>query len=177
MQHLITGIRRTSFATERKSDGNLDWLTEVPNPEGSDFGFADFMVGVDAVAMGRSTFDFVAESGQWPYEKPVYVLSRSLESVSEQLAGKVEIVEGSQQEIIKRMKSRGHEALYVDAGNVVQQFLNADLVDELILLWVPVLLGEGIRLFSNLEHESRWEHIETEVLAGQIVKSRYIKQG
>ncbi len=160
-----------------KTDGNLDWLMEVPNPEGSDFGFADFMAGVDAVVMGRSTFDFVAKSGQWPYEKPVYVLSRSLDSIPEHLTGKVEMIEGSPKEIIERMESRGHEALYVDGGNVVQQFLNADLVDELILSRVPVLLGEGIRLFSNLEHESRWEHIETEVLAGQIVRSRYTKQG
>ncbi len=160
-----------------KKDGGLDWLMEVPNPEGSDFGFAEFMAGVDAIVMGRATFDFVAASGLWPYEKPVFVLSRSLEVIPEALEGKVETLAGTPQEVLAQMQARGFESLYVDGGNVIQQFLNADLVDELILSRVPVLLGKGIRLFANLEHESRWNHEATEVLAGQMVKSRYTKQG
>ncbi len=159
------------------TDGGLDWLMELPNPDGSDFGFSEFMAGVDAVVMGRSTFDHVVKSGQWPYEKPVFVLSRNLVSLPEESEGKASLLRGSPREIMTEMENRGYGSIYVDGGNVVQQFLNDDLVDELILTRIPVLLGSGIRLFANLEGKSHWKHEATEVLAGQMVKSRYSKQG
>ncbi len=158
-------------------DGGLDWLMEVPNPDGSDFGFAGFMGGVDAVVMGRRTFEFVVDSGQWIYDKPVFVLSRSLESVPEHLADKASVIQGLPAEVIAELGTRGFASLYIDGGNVVQQFLNASLVDELILTRVPVLLGKGIHLFSNLEGTSHWVHEETKVLGGQVVQSRYTQQG
>ena len=66
------------------SDGSVDWLTEIPNPDGSDFGFGAFMRGVDALVMGRNTFETVLGFGSWPYDKPVFVLS---ETLTEVLAG------------------------------------------------------------------------------------------
>ena len=55
--------------------GNLDWLSEIPNPDNDDFGFADFLDKVDAIVMGRNTFEKILTFGMWPYPKPVYVIS------------------------------------------------------------------------------------------------------
>ena len=62
-------------------DGGLDWLMEIPNPDKSDYGFAEFMNTVDALLMGRKTFEIVVSFGQWPYTKPVFVLSNSLKEI------------------------------------------------------------------------------------------------
>jgi len=74
------------------SDGGLDWLMETPNPEQSDYGFAEFMSGIDAIVMGRNTFETVLTFGDWPYSKPVFVLSRTLDEVPEGLRDRVEVV-------------------------------------------------------------------------------------
>ena len=58
-----------------RKDGSIDWLTDIPNPEGSDFGFSAFMERIDGIIMGRGTFETVLSFGQWPYSKPVFVLS------------------------------------------------------------------------------------------------------
>ncbi len=50
-------------------DGGLDWLMEIPSPDNSDYGFAEFMDRVDALVMGRNTFDKVVTFGEWPYTK------------------------------------------------------------------------------------------------------------
>ena len=76
------------------SEGGLDWLNEVPNPEQSDYGFADFMSGIDAIVMGRNTFETVRSFGVWPYERPVFVLSENLPEIPAELAGKAELVGG-----------------------------------------------------------------------------------
>ena len=62
-------------------NGELDWLYEVENPDDSDFGYAEFIDQVDALVMGRNTFEMVLSFDVWPYTKPVYVASSTLESV------------------------------------------------------------------------------------------------
>ena len=50
------------------SDGNIDWLYEIPNPSHSDYGYAEFMSGIDAIVMGRKTFEKVLSFGDWVYD-------------------------------------------------------------------------------------------------------------
>jgi len=68
------------------ANGSLDWLNTVPNPDSTDYGFADFMDGIDALVMGRKTFETVLGfGGDWPYSKPVFVLSSTLKALPETL--------------------------------------------------------------------------------------------
>lgn len=157
------------------SDGGVDWLMEVPNPDGSDFGFGEFMRGVDALVMGRNTFEMVLGFGSWPYHKPVFVLSSTLREIPETLAGKAEIVRGPLDELLRRLAERGFRNLYVDGGQVIQSFLAEDRVDELIITRVPIVLGEGIPLFGHMPRRLKFEHRKTEVLAGTLVKSHYLR--
>ena len=156
-----------------REDGSLDWLEEIPNPEGRDFGFADFMSGIDALVMGRNTFEKVASFGFWPYDKPVYVASSSELDVPEELKGKAERISGTPGEIVASMKTRGYENLYVDGGFTIQGFLEADLIDEMIITRVPVLLGGGVPLFGKLLARLHFKHKSTEIFNDTLVKSHY----
>lgn len=154
-------------------DCGLDWLFESPNPEGSDFGFAEFIAGIDALVMGRRTFEKVLSFGEWPYEKPVFVMSRTLEAVPGHLGGKAEIIGGDVRSVAAALNGRGYRRLYVDGGRVIRAFLREDLVDEMIITRVPILLGGGVPLFGELAGPLRFNHLETTRLNEALVKSRY----
>jgi dihydrofolate reductase len=155
------------------ADGGLDWLMEIPNPEQDDFGFSEFMDKIDAIVMGRNTFEVVHSFGQWAYTKPVFVLSNTLESLPDEYQGRAELLNGDPVIIVKQLDERGYHDLYIDGGNVIQNFLKDDLIDELIITRVSVLLGNGIPLFNDLNQILKFEHKETIVHSKDLVKSHY----
>ncbi|MDQ8200513.1 dihydrofolate reductase family protein [Pelagicoccus enzymogenes] len=157
-------------------EGGIEWLTNIPNPSGSDFGYADFIARVDAILMGRNTFEKVLSFGGWHYEKPVFVLSKSLTELPQRLEGKAELISGSPDKIQATLSRRGLENIYIDGGMVVQSFLQADLIDELIITTIPKLLGDGIPLFGKLERMKAFTHLSTEVINDCLVKSRYLRK-
>ena len=91
------------------ADGGIDWLMEIPNPDGDDFGFAEFMERIDAIVMGRGTFEKVMEFGTWPYEVPVFVLSSSLVRLPPEFPGDpemIEIIEGQPSAVVEELRER-----------------------------------------------------------------------
>jgi dihydrofolate reductase len=156
-------------------DGGVDWLSEIPNPEQSDYGFFEFMSGVDALVMGRNTFEKVLTFNEWPYNKLVFVLSNSLTDLPEKLIDKAEIIKGDLKGLINQLKTRGYNNLYIDGGKVIQSFLKEDLIDEMIITRVPILLGDGIPLFNNLKQSLKFRHIKTEIFNNTLVKSCYVR--
>lgn len=157
-------------------DGGLDWLTEIPNPVGSDYGFSVFIDSIDAIIMGRNTFDTVLSFGEWPYSKPVFVLSRSKKSVPDYLQGKAEFISGELKSIISILKRKGYHNLYIDGGKVIQSFLQEDLIDVITLTRATVLLGSGVPLFGNMKIPLKFIHKTTEVLNEYLVKSTFKRQ-
>ena len=158
-----------------KKDGNIDWLMETPNPDGSDFGFSEFMKGIDALVIGRITFEQVLSFREWPYDKPVFVLSNTLQKVPDFLSNKAEILKGTPFSIVKELNSRHFNNIYIDGGRTIQKFLKNELIDELVITRIPILLGEGIPLFSGLVTEQKFEHFKTEIFNNSLVKSSYKK--
>jgi dihydrofolate reductase len=159
-----------------RKDGSIDWLTDIPNPEGSDFGFSAFMERIDGIIMGRVTFEMVLSFGQWPYSKPVYVLSSTLKEIPPEFSDKAEVVQGDLQSILDSLHSKGIHLLYIDGGKTIQSFLELDLIDELILTRIPIILGSGIPLFTDLDREIKFELTSTEILNKDLVKSTYLKK-
>ena len=156
-------------------EGNLDWLDEIPNPDNNDYGFVEFMSGIDALVMGRKTFEKVLTFRVWPYAKPVFVLSRSKINIPTDLEGKAETITGTPKKIVEQLKEFGHQNLYIDGGKTIQGFLEEDLIDEMIITTVPILLGDGISLFGKLTQRLRFSHRKTEVLNESLVKSYYTR--
>jgi len=158
-------------------EGKVDWLNSIPNPDGSDYGFAGFMEGLDALLMGRRTFETVCGfGGVWPYSKPVFVWSSTLQAVPDALQYKVEIVNGSVDSVLDGLHLRGFVRLYVDGGRTIQSFLAEDLIDELIITKIPILLGGGIPLFGVLPGPLQFEHVGTTSFSGGLVQSNYVRK-
>jgi len=155
-------------------DGGLDWLHSTPNPEQSDMGYNKFIEGIDALIMGRTTFETVCSFDcDWPYTKPVFVLSTTLTGVPKGYEGKIEVLNGSLTEIVDLVNNKGYNRLYIDGGRTIQSFLKEDLIDELIITTIPVLLGGGFPLFSNLSKKMEFKHIESKVYLNEIVQNHY----
>lgn len=156
-----------------RKDGNIDWLTNIENPTNEDYGYAEFMSRIDALLMGRGTFEKVLSFHSWPYEKTVFVLSTTLKKVPRKLKGKVKLLKLSPKDALNYLSKEGYSSVYVDGGKTIQSFLREDLIDELILTKIPVLLGSGIPLFAHLDHDLDFQHIETNSYPNGLVKSHY----
>ena len=106
-----------------KDDG-LEWLQSVPNPDNLDLGWGDFINRIDAIVMGRKTFEKVCSFDcPWPYPKPVFVLGTSLSSLPEEYGGKAELINGPLSTVLEAIHGRGHRELYIDGGATIRNFL------------------------------------------------------
>ena len=83
------------------------------------------------------------------------------------------LAHGSPTEIVEFARGMGYSNLYIDGGKTIQRFLDADLIDEVIVSEIPILLGGGQRLFGALEQQQIYELVSTEVLLDQIVKKHH----
>lgn len=155
-------------------NGELDWLHATPNPDGIDMGFGALMKEVDAIVMGRGTFEVVCGfEGPWPYSKPIYVLSKTLTVLPEKAQGKATLLKGDLEEVLAAIHSHGHRTLYIDGGQTIQSFLREDRIDDLRITTLPILLGGGTSLFGALPKPMQWEHVRSEVFLGQLVQNQY----
>lgn len=159
-----------------RPDGEIDWLhlPEYAAPEAGDYGYQAFIDEIDALVMGRASFEKVLSFAEWPYgEMTVVVLSSKELAVPELLQDRIIVERGAPEEILKRLEARGLERLYIDGGVTIQRFLAAGLIDEMIITRIPVLLGEGLPLFSANGRELGLEHLATESYSNGFVQSHY----
>lgn len=167
---VYVGVSLDGFIARK--DGSVDWLPDPP--EGEDFGWAKFFGSIDAIVMGRATFEVVLGFGAWHYgDTPVTVLSRTMTAIPRPFEAKAELSQLAPEPLLQLLAARGHRRVYVDGGRVVQSFLEQDRIDELILTIVPTLLGEGIPLFGPLEASLAWDLVSSETLSGGLVQTRY----
>jgi len=158
-------------------NGGIDWLHSIPNPYNNDMGYSDFFSKIDALVMGRTTFETVCGFDMdWPYQKPVFVLSNKLSSLPSKYEGKAEIVNGSLKEILNTIHKKGYYNLYIDGGKTIQSFLKEDLIDELTITTIPYLLGGGVSLFSDLPERLDFECVDSKIYLEQVVQNYFIRK-
>jgi dihydrofolate reductase len=150
-------------------NGALDFL---PPGGGEPHGYDEFMATVDALVIGRNTFDTVLSFDAWPYEKPVFVLSTRPLALAPAGAA-VERMSGAPTEIVSQLVKRGIRHIYVDGGITIQRFLQAGLIQRLIITRVPVLIGEGIPLFGAVERDIALTPVWTRQYASGLVQTEY----
>jgi len=154
-----------------RRNGDLDFL---PAGGGEPHGYDEFMASVDALVIGRKTFETVLAFPAWPYgDKRVVVLSSRPVDLSAARAGVVEQMAGPPAEIVSKLAAGGARHLYVDGGITIQGFLRAGLVQRLIITRVPMLIGDGIPLFGTLPRDVRLHHVATQHYPSGLVKSEY----
>jgi dihydrofolate reductase len=153
-----------------RANGSFDFL---PAGGGEPHGYDEFMASVDALVIGRNTYEVVLAFESWPYgAKPVFVLSsRALAPAPP--GALVQQMSGEPGEIVRQLTARGIRHAYVDGGITIQRFIRAGLIQTLIITRVPVLIGSGIPLFGVVPQDIALKHIATREYAGGLVKSEY----
>src|SRR5690625_236 len=160
-----------------RPDGDISWLVRPEYREASDIGlvYETFVATVDAIVMGRHTYEKVITFDEWYYEGlEVVVLSSSGElNVPDSLRGKVRQLSGSPEEILDVLTKEGKRHLYIDGGVTIQRFLERGLIDELIITTIPILLGDGIPLFRPGSREQPLELLAVDSSETGPVQVRY----
>jgi dihydrofolate reductase len=173
--HVFLGMSVDGFIA--RLDGDIDWLTGGADANagpddgaGGDFGFTDFVSGIDALVMGRATYDVIAPFNEWPYQsKPVHVLSTTLTPGADPRI----TVHGTYDDALAALTAAGYRRVYVDGGRTVHQFLRAGLIADLTLSRVPVLIGTGHTPFGELDADVPLEHVDTKTFPGGMVQTIY----
>ena len=171
---IFVGVSLDGFIA--RPNGDLDWLMGEGGGDSAEYGYNEFIAGIDAIVMGRKTFEKVLTFDKWYYgNKRVVVLSNHFLdlSVAQARGGVVELMAGSPAEIVSKLAASGARHLYVDGGITIQQFLRSRLIHRLIISRLPVLIGEGIPLFGSLPCDIRLSHIATRTYSGGMVQSEY----
>ena len=154
-----------------RPNGELDFL---PEGGGEPHGYDEFFASVDALVIGRKTFETVLTFKTWPYgDKRVVVLGSRPLDLSAANGGVVEQMAGVPAEIVARLAASGANDLYIDGGITIQRFLSAGLVGRLIITRVPVLIGKGIPLFGALPRDIHLRHVATRQYPSGLVQSEY----
>lgn len=161
-----------------RRDGSIDWLDSINQtvPAGVDGGFGNFLASVDALVMGRNTFEQVLGFNHWPYgQKPVTVMSTKPLKIPEHLKASVSKSCESPRVLLLRLEHAGIKHVYVDGGLTIQSFIKEGLINEMTITLAPVVLGEGKPLFGALTKDLGLEHISTNSFHGFVQLKYRIK--
>src|SRR6476620_9210661 len=158
-----------------RTDGDFDWLTQFANADAI-HSYEEFMNRIDAIVIGRGTFEKILSFSSWPSEKKAFVLSTSLKQLPYTLSDKAVLLSMKPKELLGYLSGMGFSSIYVDGGKVIQSFLKEDLIDDLIISKVPVLIGNGIPLFGYLNVDLKFKHMRTETQSNGLVRSYYKRE-
>jgi len=146
--------------------------------EDADMGFAHFMSSIDCMIMGRKTMEIISEmnltSEQWPYgDTSIFVLSNTLSTPPKNMEGRIELYAGEIEHLVAQLESKDLQHAYVDGGTTIQSFLNRKLIDEMTISRAPILLGQGIPLFNNLNTEIKLYNCNAKAFPNDFIQEYY----
>ncbi len=156
--------------------GEIDWLHNYPPPlpEEGDYGYGTFMDSVGALVMGKNSFEKVMTFDSWPYEgKRVIVVSRSLAKNDSRLEGRAELFSGTISQLLEKLEAEGLGRLYIDGGKLIQSFLADGKISEMTITTVPILLGNGLRLFGELAGPVELKLLDSRAFVSGMVQHHY----
>jgi dihydrofolate reductase len=155
-------------------DGGMDWLTEFPNPEKTDYGYKDLLALVDTVIMGGKTYrELLNMDVIWPYkEQTTYVVTHGW--TENAAAENIQFITDNIIETISELRKQGGKDIWlVGGGELTAMLLAADLVNEMQICYIPVILGKGIPLFPNQPKQSKWELMNHTAYQSGVLKVDY----
>jgi dihydrofolate reductase len=159
-----------------KPDGDIEWLhnPEYAEAKFNGLDYDEFMSTVDAIVMGRNSYEKVRTFGFWPYENmPVIILTSRPMDIPEELHEKIRVESLVPTQLVSMLGSEGYKHLYIDGGKTIQEFLKAGLVNDITITRIPILLGSGIPLFGELDHAVPVRLIATSSSDNGFVQVRY----
>jgi dihydrofolate reductase len=171
-----------------REDGNVEWLHSSGKPEAdmgdnADMGFNQFIASVDCMIMGRKCMEVIASMNltdeQWPYgDIRIIVLSNTLKEAPVGIKERVEMYSGDIRQLVNKLEHDGFKHAYIDGGKTIQTFINLKLINELTLTQVPILIGKGIPLFSELANDVSLENAQAQAFPNNYIQLKYhVKYG
>lgn len=158
-----------------RPDGAIDWLDSVEVPQGDDLGYGALVESVDALVMGRNTFDVVMGMDvDWPYSIPVIVVSQTGVEIPEELSDRISQRREPPVELCASLEAEGIDRIWLDGGALITSFLAAGLIDRLIITTLPLLLGSGIPLFGSFPGDVRLELESVTGIANGMTQTTYL---
>ncbi|MCP4177701.1 MAG: dihydrofolate reductase [bacterium] len=120
--------------------GSVDWLEHIDT---SDKGFDDFLNSVDAILMGRHTYDQILSFGTWPYNKPTYVITHH--KIFNPPNNNIKTCSGKIDDIISKLFMDKYDKVWVCGGNeLISEFEENNLFDVYTIAIIPIFLGKGL---------------------------------
>ena len=170
--HVFMAMSLDGFVA--REDHRLDWLMKQKT-EGEEHGYAEFEASIDGIVMGSGSFKNVLTFGEWPYNKPVVVMSRSMTqaNVPEELTSKVRVSSLEPVALMQSLEEDGWSRAYVDGGKIVQSFIRCGLIDDFVLTIVPILIGDGKRLFGPIDGDIDMELTSSTPFKSGMIQNRY----
>ncbi|MFC1865888.1 dihydrofolate reductase family protein [Chloroflexota bacterium] len=169
MKRIILYIAQSLDGYVAKKDGSVAWLDEFSNVPDVDYGYSELINSVDTVVQGNTTYQQFKDKH---IEKNSYVFSHSVTSPADD---GITFVKGSTRKFVDNLDENTHHNIWLVGGpNLLASFLNEGQVDELIIFIMPVLLRNGIPLFSNLEISSNILLQSTKTYENGVVELRYV---
>lgn len=152
-----------------RADGRIDWLSIVERP-GEDYGYHAFFESIDTLVVGRKTYETALGFEPWPYAGKRCVVMTSAKPAAKH--GEI-FYAGDPGALVDRLTSEGAKRIYVDGGDVIRQFVAAGLVSDLTLSVLPILLGDGARLFGDTGRDVRLELVASRAFESGLVQLEY----
>lgn len=173
MRKLSLFISATLDGYIAKPNGDLSFLKLVEK-EGEDYGYTDFTATIDTLIIGRKTYDYVLkEIGSSHYDngqRDVYVITRT----DRPSMGRTTFYTGNLTELVQRLKSEKGKNIYCDGGaEIINELLKYDLIDEFIISVIPILVGNGTRLFKGGRPEQPLELLNTKTFDTGLTQLHY----
>ena len=168
---LILYISCTLDGFIAKPNDNLDFLNLVQK-EGEDYGYNKFVDSVDAVIVGRKTYEWVVNQGyDFPHtDKECYIITRKQKPQQ----GNLTFYNGNLKDLVHKLKSKAGKNIYCDGGSqIVNDLLKEKLFDELIISVIPIIVGNGIRLFNTGIPEQELEFVSSKGFDTGLVQLHY----
>ncbi len=156
-----------------KADGSVHWLESIPNPEGTDHGYAAFYNAIDTTIQGYTTYRQIIDWGiDFPYpDTKNYVLTRQQNLKDTPF---VRFISENHADFIRKLKKEeGKDIWLIGGGQVNTLLLNEDLIDEIRVFMMPVILSDGIALFQDLPKETRLKLTGTKTYSTGAVALHY----
>lgn len=160
-----------------REDGSLDWLEGMPNPEGFDYGYGEFISDIDVVIMGRSTYEeILGFDVDWPYSNCDSFVATSDKNYKVKTE-KTKVLNSIDDKVINEIKANSKKNIWiVGGGKIISEFLNQNMIDEMTITIIPIILGRGIRLFPDEPKETNFQLLGVDSFNTGVVNLLYKKK-
>ncbi len=177
MSKLVLFIAQTLDGYIATKDGDIDWLSNHPNPDQLDYGYNAFIDNVDTIVMGRVSYEKILSFGiDWPYgAKKTFIVTKS--KTYQTSTENTYIINTISQESLAEIKKQSKQNIWLlGGGEVIKSFLGIHAVDEMLITLVPLLLGEGLRLFPEGNYTEHFDFLKAESFSNGLLNLSYCKK-